>query len=303
MMNFADRDSGLMGQQSLSDHARSTAELNESDIEAIRALAYREAGSAKRRVYALRHGGERYMVKRSAPGRSLPRALGGALLVRFLAGHWPRLGPLRLGEADQLHYEAARLRALRDRDQPVPEVILVSDDHLIMQDVGPPLTQIMRSLDASGQADLACRVAAELADFHRQGHWHGGAQLRNHTQWNDDLYRIDFEEPLDQTMTLPARQAMDLMLLVHSATAIKAFEGNQKRALCCRLLNHYLEQAPPQAVLEVLRRGHVIKRRLKAMLGWARRWTGKDLERIWLTTEAVETVLPRLAADRQSSAS
>ncbi|MCK8516678.1 serine/threonine protein phosphatase [Methylonatrum kenyense] len=303
MTGPAANESGLMGQRNLSEPVPAVRDLGESEIEAIRARAYREAPAAKRRVYALNHAGQRYMVKQSAAGRSLPRALGGALLVRFLAGHWPRLGPLRLGQADQLHYEAARLRALHAQGQSVPEVVLVSDDHLIMQDVGPPLTQVMRSLDVAGQAELACRVASELADFHRRGHWHGGAQLRNHTQWDDRLYRIDFEEPLDQTLTLPARQAMDLMLLVHSATAIKAFDGEQRRELCCRLLDDYLRQGPPQAVLEAVRRGHHIKRRLKAMLGWARRWTGKDLERIWLTTEAVETVLPRLAADHRSSAS
>lgn len=302
MSGPAGTESGLMGQQSLAEQPPPAA-LNESAIEAIRGQAYRQASSASRRVYAIRHAGQRFMVKQAAPGRSLPRALGGALLVRFLAGYWPRLAPLRLGNEEQLHYEAERLRTMRAQGQAVPEVVVVSDDHLIMQDVGPPLTQVMRTLDPTGQAELVCRVAAELAEFHRRGHWHGGAQLRNHTQSDGRLYRIDFEEPLDRTLSLPARQAMDLMLLVHSATAIKAFDGEQRRLLCRNLLDRYLQHAPPRAALEVVRRGHRIKRRLKALLGWARRWTGKDLERIWLTTEAVDAVLPRLAAERRSSAS
>ncbi len=294
-------DSGLMGDHGPPDPS-AVARPDERDVEAVRARAYREAASAKRRVYAISHDGRRYMVKQSAPGRTLPRALGGAFLVRILAGHWPRLAPLRLGEAEQLHYEASRLRGLADDGQQVPRVVLVSDDHLVMEDVGPPLTQVMRSLTPAGQADLIFRVAADLADFHRRGHWHGGAQLRNHTRLHDRLYRIDFEEPLDQTLTLGSRQAMDLMLLVHSVTAVKAFVGRHRHALCCELIDQYLANSPPAGSLEVLRQSQRIKRRLKKSLGWARRWTGKDLERIWLTTEAVEAVMPRLAADRHDSA-
>ena len=261
------------------------------DSDALEREARRQARQARARVFPVETRQGSWMVKRAVPGRGLFRALGGVALARFLTGQWSRLAPYRLGGSEQLYYESRRLQRLREAGERVPQVVVESGEHLILEDVGTHLTKIMRELDTGGQDDLLSDVAADLAAFHSRGHWHGGAQIRNHTLRDGMLYRIDFEDPLDRVMPLAARQAMDLMLLVHSTTAIKGRDLASHHRLGNALVERYFAVNPSPEVVAVIDSGRRMMAWVETALRWARHWTGKDMRRLWVSMHVLGTGL------------
>lgn len=113
--------------------------------------------------------------------------------------------------------EAARLRAVARRGVPVPEVIELTDERLVLSDLGPTLEAVIRT----GQADagpLIARATETLRALHRAGGWHGNAALRNLTLTPDgQVGVIDFDSGVTKLLPLRLRQAYDLWQLVQSS--------------------------------------------------------------------------------------
>lgn len=154
---------------------------------------------------------------RSGPGRAV------WLLQRALAGltGQPVLAPpaVSIG-ADGLRQEARRLRRLGERGWPVPAVAGLTDRWLAMTDNGASVeVLIRRAADDAARGALADGALDFLLGLHGRGGWHGGAQLRNITRRDDGYAVIDLEDDLEHSMSLPARQARDLLLLLLSAAS------------------------------------------------------------------------------------
>ncbi|WP_244406384.1 serine/threonine protein phosphatase [Thioalkalivibrio sp. K90mix] len=218
------------------------------------------------------------------------------MLARLMLGEWPSLSPLMLGGQEQIEYEAARLRALREAGEAVPAVVSLQPGYLVLAEGGQPLGRVLRDKTREAQAALLCWVAQDLARFHGRGLWHGGAQLRNHLLANGerDLVRIDFEEPLDRLMPLAARQVVDLYLLIHSTTALKGYSEAAMRALCGRMVRAYLDvRAPEPAALEYLERGRRVLGALETWGGWFARPVSKDARRLFVTSAVLAEVVPQ----------
>lgn len=254
------------------------------------------AAAARGRAFRVREDGQQWFVKKAVPGRNRIRALGGGILARLMLGEWPSLSPLMLGGQEQIEYEAARLRALREAGEAVPAVVGLQLGYLVLAEGGQPLGRVLRDKTREAQAALLCWVAQDLARFHARGLWHGGAQLRNHLLANEgqDLVRIDFEEPLDRLMPLSARQAVDLYLLIHSITALKGHTEASLRALCGQVVQAYLDvRNPGSGVLEYLERGRRVLGVLEAGAGWLARPVSKDARRLFVTSSVLAEAIPR----------
>lgn len=258
------------------------------------------ARSARGRAFSVREGGRRWFAKKAVPGRGYFRALGATLLGRLMLGEWLPLAPLVLGGRDQLAYEAARLSGLREAGESVPRVVRLESSYLVLAEGGQPLGHTLRGAGIDRSTELLTWVAQDLARFHARGLWHGGAQVRNHLLADDGrtLVRIDFEEPLDQLMPLPARQAVDLYLLVHSATAIKGLKESELQWLCARMVHAYLgAHAADAQMLACLHRAQRVLAALETGLGWLARPVSKDARRLFTTSAALQEVLEPLGGD------
>ncbi|WP_231289544.1 serine/threonine protein phosphatase [Thioalkalivibrio sp. HL-Eb18] len=254
------------------------------------------AMAARGRAFVVREGSRSWYAKKAVPGRSSIRALGGSLLARLTLGEWAPLAPLRLGGQDQIAYEAERLRALRAAGEAVPEVVCLESGYLVLAESGQPLGHALRRAGFERSAELLTWAARDLARFHARGLWHGGAQVRNHllADGGKTLMRIDFEEPLDQLMPLPARQAVDLYLLVYSATALKGLPETDLHRLGSRMVCAYLEaHAPDERMLGYLHRGQRVLGALEAGIGWLARAVSKDARRLFTTRAVLAEVLER----------
>jgi len=227
---------------------------------------------------------QRYVVKykQTAAPRYLRSWMASAACA-FMFNEWVR--PVRL-RAGGLGHEAARLHALRKQGLRVPRLVLQTPDFLVMEYCGEDLAQRIKRSQGAERAALLGRVVDELAEFHRAGHWHGGAQLRNLTWHQGQIYRIDFEETAGLSISLELAQAYDILLAFHSL--IDYLDGDI--ALGVALLDRYFQRAPSAKADSALRR-------LERKVGW---WTKlepllggsirkhKDIRRAFILTRVLQ---------------
>jgi len=203
--------------------------------------------------------GVRCIVKRRRP--SLARGAGYVLrYLRALAlgvgcklalGEFPRPGVLL---RNGLAHEAERLARLLEAGCRVPEVWWQQRNLLVLEFVGDDLADLIRNGEEAEREALARAAAADLAAFHLRGLWHGGAQIRNVTLRDGELWRIDFEENIGSALSRPLAQAYDLFQLLASLASLRALPDDSARALGKLALEVYFEHNPDPALRSRLRR-------------------------------------------------
>lgn len=194
--------------------------------------------------------GQHYVMKFNRPAeRTRRRAWASSALCGALFGKFP--SPRRLLPGDVRH-EASRLRTLGQQGVRVPHVYLVTDDHLVLEHSGENIERTLKSLTSDKQrTQLLWQVVNDLIEFHRAGHWHGGAQIRNLTLKNGSIYRIDFEEQVGAALPLPYAQAFDVLLAFNS---LVDHLHDDDPTLGVKLLTHYLDHAHSPQVIKTLQR-------------------------------------------------
>ncbi|WP_018873167.1 hypothetical protein [Thioalkalivibrio sp. ALJ16] len=219
------------------------------------------------RILGLEFDGRRYVLKRvREKARSRRQQWAIRLLCRlffpFLTA--PGNAPPRDG-----WYEMERVRMLASAGQNVPRVVATLSDAVMYTHCGETVEQHLRARDPAARRQTLHAVTRNLAAFHRAGYWHGGAQLRN-VLFDDGLYyRVDFEEDLEQVLSLELAQVYDLFQHLADATAWAQHE-DQAEALGLELLQTYQEL-------------HWSPRQTRALRGVARllapfRWLGHRLQ-------------------------
>ena len=203
--------------------------------------------------------GVRCVIKRRRPslGGGLSyalrytRALFLGLGCKLFLGEFPRPGVvLRNG----LEHEAERLSALLQAGCRVPEVWWRERGLLVLEYVGEDLADLIRNEDSTTRLWLARAAAADLAAFHARGLWHGGAQIRNITLREGELWRIDFEENIGSALSRPLTQAYDLFQMLASITSLRTLPDDVGRSLGKLALDVYFEHHPDAEVKKCLRR-------------------------------------------------
>lgn len=224
------------------------------------------------------------VIKRRRP--SLMRGLSYA--VRYMRAALLAVGcRLVLGEFPSprvlvhngLDHEAQRLRDLDAMNWRVPHVWSQVPGELVLEFVGNDLPSLLRRSDGHNQNRLISEVASELAAFHRQGLWHGGAQVRNLTWHKGAIWRIDFEENIGGALSLPLAQAYDVYQCLSSLVALRAMPEATSVALGERMLSEYLAQNDDAQVRQALMRMARLLRTtaalLRPVLGWV---PGRDVQ-------------------------
>lgn len=125
---------------------------------------------------------------------------------------------------------------------------------LVLEFVGEDLADLIRNEDDATRLWLTRAAAADLADFHGRGLWHGGAQIRNITLQDGELWRIDFEENIGSTLSRPLAQAYDLFQMLASLVSLRKLPDDVGRTLGKLALDVYFECNPDPEVQARLRR-------------------------------------------------
>lgn len=237
--------------------------------------------------------GTAYVFKRDrAKPWASARACLAAMGCRVVFGEWVSPALLRTGG---VRHEAARLRELGQAGRRVPAVLFQNDECLVLSCAGKSLDEIVEHVTLAEMLALFERVADDLADWHRHGDWHGGAQLRNVTEHPEGLYRIDFEERHGHVLSAAATRAYDMFLFF--GDALSNLPPEEVLPSGCPLMQRYLEQVADPALIAMLQR---MLRLLQPMVWVDRHWprltAKRDNQRIVRFAKVLRSVLPTLTA-------
>ncbi|AOB31972.1 hypothetical protein AKI39_16555 [Bordetella sp. H567] len=173
-----------------------------------------------------------------------------------------------------LDYEAERLRRLRAADCRVPDIWWQEPGLLVLEHVGTDLNALIRHGSDETRVALAAQAGRDLAEFHKQGFCHGGAQIRNLTIRGKEMWRIDFEENIGEALSRPLGQAYDLFQMVASVLSMRNLPSAIMPRLGQVMLASYFEANPdPDVRARLLRLGRFMRGAawpLRPLLGWLR---------------------------------
>ena len=238
---------------------------------------------------------KRYRAKWFSPliaGLKFAKVVVLSWLCWLLMGERP--SPQRLLK-NNLQDEAQRLVRLKDAGSSVPKVWYHAPEILVLEYVGQDMPYLIRMATPEGRLGLMSRAAQELANFHRAGFVHGGAQLRNLMVSDDGIAtRIDFEENIGEALSLPLAQAYDVLQMMSSMAGLRGheFSLNERQTLCHQLLAAYLGANPDPLVRAQLTSIEKKFAAIKKYLGWClKSIPGRDIQGFLYVTNTLRLSL------------
>lgn len=244
------------------------------------------------RALVFEHEGRRYVVKKLAEKpRKLMQTLFMRWLVKRLTGQPLPLRTLALSQAaGSMDFEARRLQALAAAGVRVPRVALVTPEFFVLEFCGTVVATLLEKWTPAIWHRELPRLAGELGAFHRAGHWHGGAQIKNITLHDGLSYRIDFEENFGEFLPLTVAQTADLALFLNSISLAGPLSETASRQLLPQLLDHYFAANPNPEIRQVIRRALPLLKSLAGFAGLFQRWSKKGIRRVLILVDVLNGV-------------
>jgi len=131
-------------------------------------------------------------------------------------------------------------------------------------------------------------LAQELGEFHRDGFWHGGAQIKNITQLEGKNFRIDFEEDFGNFLPLAVTQFNDLLIFLNSISLAGPIDETEARKLLPQLLNSYFAAHPSGEAKKLIGRILPLMRTLTHLARPFQRWSKKGIRRILILVDVLQ---------------
>lgn len=248
--------------------------VREVTIDGVRCIIKRRRAGIDRSVsYALRYA----------------RALFLAMSCKVFLGEFPRPSVLL---RNGLAHEGQRLAQLLKAGCRVPEVWWQEQGLLVLEFVGHDLAYLIRKEDTTSRLWLTRAAAADLAAFHARGMWHGGAQIRNVTLNEGEIWRIDFEENIGATLSRPLAQAYDLFQMLASLVSLRKLPDADARALGKLALDVYLECNPdPEVKARLTRLARVLCAVATPLRPLLRRLPSRDVQGFFRVADILQPLL------------
>lgn len=208
---------------------------------------------------------------------------------KLFLGEFPRPGVLL---KNGLTHEAARLSTLLQAGCRVPEVWWQEQGLLVLEYVGEDLADLIRNEDSTSQLWLTRAAATDLAAFHARGMWHGGAQIRNVTLRDGELWRIDFEENIGSTLSRPLAQAYDLFQMLSSLASLRKLPDDVAVTLGTLALDVYLESNPdPEVKARLTRLARILCGLATPLRPLLRRLPSRDVQGFFRVADILQPLL------------
>jgi tRNA A-37 threonylcarbamoyl transferase component Bud32 len=265
------------------------------NLQALEAAARAALAGNQKRVRVFTHADATYIAKRPA---AKPRRLTQILFLRWavkrITGTALPTSTLALsGATSGMDYEAGRLKRLAADGVRVPRVALLTPEFFVLEHCGAIVEAHLANWPPATWRRELPRLASELGEFHRAGHWHGGAQIKNITLRDGVSYRIDFEEDFGEFLPLPVTQAADLVLFLNSISLSGPIVESEARKLLPQLIDHYFAANPDPEIRDVIRRGLPLMKRLAGIARPFRRWSNRGIPRILILVDVFREYFDR----------
>ena len=124
------------------------------------------------------------------------------------------------GGMEAIQQEATRLRMFESASLPVPKILSLKADGMVLSDTGDQLRAVLRqNIEKTERYELLERAMESLRSVHNAGQCHGRPFLKDMTiDAKGLLYFIDLEEDPCKRMSFEDAQARDVWLLLSSCT-------------------------------------------------------------------------------------
>ncbi len=180
--------------------------------------------------------------------------------------------------------EAKKLKKLDGLDIKVPKLIYSDERCLVVEDSGVVLSKI---IDDSGypfefKDEVLGKFAATLAKMNNSGFYHSRPALRDATYKDDEVFLIDFEENLDDTLSPNEAIVRDGFLFIHTL-----FRKVDDEKLIENALLRYKKELNP-ALYENLKNEAKKYGFLYFVLKFTYKYLGKDAKAIFKTLRYIK---------------
>ena len=259
---------------------------------ALKAAAQAALAAHKSRALVFEHDARRYVVKRLAEKpRRLSQMLFMRWLVKRLTGQPLPMHTLALSAAaSSMDFEANRLKSLALAGVRVPPVAAQTPEFFVLDYCGTVAATLLEAWTPDVWRHELQRLATELGEFHKAGHWHGGAQIKNITLQDGLSYRIDFEENFGEFLPLTVTQTADLALFLNSISLAGPIDETEARQLLPALLDHYFAANPNPEIKQVIHRALPLLKTLAGFAGLFQRWSKKGIRRVIILVDVLAGV-------------
>lgn len=263
-----------------------------TETNALEAAARAALTGRSSRTVVFEVNGQRYVIKRLAEKpRKLLQTLFMRWLVKRITGQPLPMRTLALSEAaSSMDFEARRLTALAAAGVRVPRLALLTPEFFVLEFCGTVVATLLESWPPEIWRAELLRLATELGEFHRAGHWHGGAQIKNITLQDGVSYRIDFEENFGEFLPLNVAQTADLALFLNSISLAGPIVESEARELMPKLLDSYFAANPDPEIKQVIQRALPLLSRLAGFASLFERWSKKGIRRVIILVDMLKTV-------------
>lgn len=143
-------------------------------------------------------------------------------------------------------HEAQKIERLRGLGLRVPEVYYYTEEYMVLEDCGVRVKQYIEQNPERGQ-EILDQAAQTLGRLHAAGDCHGGAQIRNFTVKDEQVYMIDFEEKISDN----SKEGITYRDLLFFLTSIAAMGHGKYDSI--RLVELYQSESGRQVVEELAR--------------------------------------------------
>ena len=259
---------------------------------ALEAAARAALATHHTRALVFEHGGRRYVVKRlAAKPRQLMQTLFMRWAVKRVTGQPLPLRTLALSAAaGSMDFEAKRLQSLAAAGVAVPRVALVTPEFFVLDYCGTVIATLLESWGPETFRPQLTALARELGEFHRAGHWHGGAQIKNLTWHEGRHFRIDFEENFGEFLPLTATQAADLVLFLNSISLAGPVDETESRHLLPALIDAYFTAHPNPEIKAIIQRALPLLRTLAGIARPFQRFSRKGIRRVLIMVDILDAI-------------
>lgn len=153
-----------------------------------------------------------YVKKARAPKNTL-----GVFIqkILFKLTHNPLVLPAYHPDENPVRFEVKRLRTLKEHGIRVPQILHVENRYFVMSDVGKTLERVLDKETDEQRSELIKKAMSELSRLHNMGFAHGGAQIKNMTVLDNEVYFLDFEVCIPPSQ-LEYFKLRDLLLFLFS---------------------------------------------------------------------------------------
>ncbi len=239
--------------------------------------------SIKKDIFCVEFEAKKYWVKRA-------RATKPSKIHQFFYAFLP-FELLIVGEyktpKDALAHEVKKMQKLRYLGINIPTIIYNCEDFFVLNHTGENLHELFKNGDLSDEEFyvLVNKSLEMLARLHSLNLYHGGAQSRNFTFKNDEVFMIDFEESFSKNISKENLKFRDFLLYLLSFTKIK-----NRKIDYGYIINFYISLTDDKIIMNKLAK---LSRLLKPLLFLSKfnlinQYLGKDVKNFIVLLEQLK---------------